>query len=122
MKYRILTWEEFLKKIYELTGKDLEIVEGTEIHRGPVHSIAYSLERRIVITLSWAARMSEERKNTWSMMEEDTEYHAEFLAIGMQIIEWENGRLTLDNPRSPLACTYTFLTKEPNLNPLKAWE
>ena len=122
MRYTVLDWEDFIKKVSRLTGKDLEVVNGTEIHRGPVHSIGYSMEKHLVFTLLWAARMDERWKTSWSVISEDEKYKIEFTAIGMQIIEWEDGRVTIDDPKDHLSATYSFLTKESNLKPVKSWE
>ncbi len=113
MTYRIIDWKTFLKKLLSLSGKDMERVNGSEIHRGPVQSLSYDLEGHFTIRLHWIARLGTYNE---SWIVSDTERtEISLLMVGFRIIEWSDGRISLDDETNLLSPTYTFLTKEPQL-------
>jgi hypothetical protein len=121
MTYKILDWNTFQKRMFSLTGKDMERINGTEVHRGPVASVGYDFEGKVLINLDWIARLSDVRKAGW-IIEETGNIEIKFLIAGFQIIEWSDGRISIDDPVNPLAPTYMFLTKESQLKYVQSFE
>jgi hypothetical protein len=119
MTHKIIDWETFLRKIMSFSGKDMERVSGTEVHRGPVESVTYDSEGHLSIRLHWLARLGTHKEN-WVVLEAK-KTDIRLLMLGFRIIEWSDGRVSLDDESNPLSTTYTFLTKEPQLKCVKSY-
>jgi hypothetical protein len=122
MHRHILEWKEFQKRLMSLNGIDLERVSGTEVQRGPVESVGYDFENHLLIRFEWLARLTESRRDSWRVMDtEPDDLEMKILMIGLQIVEWDNGRISIDDPMNPLAPTYTFLARESQLKKVRAF-
>lgn len=120
MNHTKLDWNEFLKRIASFTDKDIEFIRGSEVFRGPVRSVAYDSEGHVAISLDWVARLDDGRGQGW-LVDETADCEIALLITGFRILEWGDGRVSLDDPRNPLAPTYTFLAKESKLKYVRSF-
>lgn len=120
MNHVKLDWNAFLKRIASFTDKDIEFIAGSEVFRGPVRSVAYDSEGHITISLDWVARLGDDRRQGW-IIDETIDSEIALLITGFRILEWRDGRVSLDDPKNPMAPTYTFLTKESKLKYVRSF-